>query len=477
MIKYTTFALLVLCYSHLPAQKTPDIPPLSVVPTTEQVAYQQQELIGFIHFTVNTFTNKEWGDGTESPAIFNPTQLDTRQWVQVAKDAGMKTLILTAKHHDGFCLWPSRYTDHTVASSPWRNGKGDVVKELSEACRQAGIKLGIYLSPWDRHEPKYGTEEYNQFYLNQLRELLTNYGKIAEVWMDGAKGEDAKDMEYDFEAYCRLVRALQPQALMFSDAGPDIRWIGNEHGFAGETNWSTIDNANIEIGKADPAYLNTGDPDGNQWIPGECDVSIRPGWFYHPSEDEQVKTPQQLLDIYYKSVGRNGTLLLNLPPDRRGLIHENDVAALKAFRSILDESFASNLASGKKASANHYRAKNPKFAPENMLDNDNKTYWAAGEGKETAMLDIDLGSKTTFDRIMLQEPVKFGQRVASFTVDAWQDGHWKTIAQGTTIGYKRLLRIPTVETNKVRVQITQSKGVPALSGFGLFKASEKEIKD
>ena len=289
---------------------------ISLVP--RQLAWQQREFTAFAHFTVNTFTDKEWGDGTESPAQFNPTAFDANQWVETCKNADIKMIILTAKHHDGFCLWPSKYTEHSVKNSPFRKGNGDVVKEVSDACRAGGLKFGIYLSPWDRHEPCYGTSGYNQYYLNQLTELLTEYGEISEVWFDGAKGENAKDMEYDFESYRSLVRKLQPSAVMFSDEGPDVRWIGNERGIAGETCWSTIDRSKVKIGKSDTNYLNAGDPDGHDWVPGECDVSIRPGWFYHASEDSKVKTLQQLIDIYYNSVGRNCVLLLNIPPDRRG---------------------------------------------------------------------------------------------------------------------------------------------------------------
>ena len=454
-----------------------DIKPMAVVPTRQQVEYQRMELIGFIHYTVNAFTDKEWGEGTESPSIFNPTALDTQQWVQAAKEAGMKLLIITAKHHDGFCLWPSKYTDHSVKSSPWKDGKGDIVGELSEACQDAGLKMGVYLSPWDRHEPVYGTDGYNQFYLNQLEELLSNYGEIAEVWMDGAKGKDAKDMEYDFEAYRALIRKLQPDALIFSDAGPDIRWIGNERGIAGETNWSTINNDGVTIGKADTKYLNAGDPDGKRWVMGECDVSIRPGWFYHQSEDEKVKSPGQLMDIFYQSVGRNGTFLLNIPPDRRGLFHENDIAALREFRSILDETFRTDLARGASAEASDHRLNHAHFSPANLLDGNPDTYWAANDGVTTASITVSLNEAASFDRILLQEPIRFGQRVSKFSVEAWLNDGWSEIAQATTIGYKRLLRVPLLRTNRVRVVIKESKDVAALSNISLYKSSPREKKE
>ncbi len=419
-----------------------------VKPSATQLKYQQMETIGFIHFTVNTFTDKEWGEGTEKPSIFNPTQLDAGQWARTAKAAGLKQLILTAKHHDGFCLWPSKYTEHSVKNSPWKNGKGDVVKELSEACRKEGLKFGIYLSPWDRHEPKYGTKDYNQYYLNQLAELLTNYGEISEIWMDGAKGENAKDMEYDFTAFRALIRKLQPNALIFSDAGPDIRWIGNENGEAGETNWSTINSDNIVIGKADQKYLNSGDINGNKWLAGESDVSIRPGWFYHASEDDKVKSPQKLIDIYYKSVGRNSVLLLNLPPDRRGLIHENDVKSLREFKAILDETFKVNLARGREI----------------------KRITHAGNSG----FKVDLGSEKAFDRILLREPVEKGQAVAEFIVEANIKGKWTKIAEGTTIGYKRLLKVNHVKAESVRVLIKKARHTPIISNIALYHASDNE---
>jgi alpha-L-fucosidase len=451
-----------------------DIKHNDVLPTRQHIEYQQMELIGFIHFTVNTFTDKEWGDGKESPMIFNPTSLNARQWVQSAKEAGMGLLIITAKHHDGFCLWQSKYTEHSVKSSPWKDGKGDVIAELSEACREAGLKMGIYLSPWDRHEPVYGTDKYNQYYLNQLEELLSNYGEISEIWMDGAKGEDAKDMEYDFEAYRALIRKLQPNALIFSDAGPDIRWIGNESGIAGETNWSTINNEGIIIGKADTKYLNTGDPDGNRWLVGECDVSIRPGWFYHQKEDDLVKTPQQLIDIFYQSVGRNGTMLLNIPPDRRGLFHENDIVSLKGFRRILDDTFKTNMAKEGTVTASNYRGNHAKFSPVNLLDGNSDTYWATNDEIKRATIELTLDKTMLFDRIMLQEPIRFGQRISEFSVEAWLNDTWKEVCTGTTIGYKRLLRIPSMQTNRIRVVIKDAKGTLALSNIGLYKASSEE---
>jgi len=465
---------LIFASCSTPSSKHPEIPAAEVIPSGKQIEYQQMELIGFIHFGVNTFTDREWGTGEEDPAIFNPSALDAGQWVQAAKTAGMGMLILTAKHHDGFCLWPSAYTDHSVKNSPWKEGHGDVVKELSEACAAAGIKFGIYLSPWDMHEPSYGTDAYNQYYLSQLEELLTGYGTISEVWMDGAKGENARDMEYDFDAYRSMVYRLQPQALIFSDVGPDIRWIGNEHGIAGFTNWSKISTAGMEIGDANTGYLNTGDPAGTQWLVGECDVSIRPGWFYHASQDSLVKSPDYLVDLYYKSVGRNGTLLLNLPPDQRGLIHENDIQSLREFRSILDESFRENLIRGAGAKASSQWAPGEKFSPENLLDGETTTYWAASTDDKQPLISVELVKEEVFDRLMLQEPIRFGQRIASFSIEARVNEQWKMIAEGTTIGYKRLLRFDPVKTRWLRIRISESQQTPALANIGIFKASVRE---
>ena len=480
------FLIILVTSCKSPEKDIQDIPKNEVVPSEEQIAYQKMELIGFIHFTVNTFTNKEWGYGDEDPAIFNPANLNTEQWAEVAESAGMKELILTAKHHDGFCLWPSKYTGHSIKNSPYKNGDGDIVKAFTKACRKHDIKPGLYLSPWDRHHAEYGNQEYITYYRNQLTELLTQYGKINEVWFDGANGGDGyyggareertidKTSYYEWDSTFKLVKELQPQAMIFSDAGPDVHWIGNEDGIAAKTFWSQMDTENMVIGGADPEYLNTGDSTGNKWVVGQCDVSIRPGWFYHPSEDSLVKSPQKLVDIYYKSVGRNAILLLNLPPDKRGLIHQNDRDSLKAFRSIIEETFNDNLAKNQEVTASNYRKEHPKFSPENITDTDKASYWATDDGMHSAELTVNLKEQQTFDRIMLQEPIRFGQRIKSFTISGYIDDTWETLASGTTIGYKRLLRIDPVKTGKVKITITDSKNIPALSNFGLFKASDRE---
>ncbi|MHA6246919.1 alpha-L-fucosidase [Pontibacter sp. CAU 1760] len=426
-------------------------------PTNRQLEWQKLETTAFLHFTVNTFTGREWGDGTESPQLFNPVDFDASQLVKTLKDAGFKMAIITAKHHDGFCLWPSKYTDHSVASSPWKNGKGDVVKAIADACREQGIKFGFYLSPWDRHEPSYGTAAYNDFYKNQLRELLTNYGEVAEVWFDGAKGEDAKNMEYDFDGYWQMVRELQPQAVMFSDAGPDVRWVGNESGNAGETCWSTINTTGMAPGVADAGYLNTGDPNGDKWIPAETDVSIRPGWFYHPEEDSKVKSGKQLVDLYYKSVGRNSLLLLNIPPNPKGVFAEQDAQSLHAFRSILNETFKTNLATGK--------------INKKLTDKTLGTYLTLNQHQPR---ELNFRKEIAFDRALLQENIATGQRNAKALLEYWDGKSWKEIEQFTTIGYKRLLRFPEVKTTKVRVTVLEAKGPVQLAEVGFYKASERE---
>jgi len=449
------------------------------VPTERQLRWHEMEFYGFLHFTVNTFTDKEWGYGDESEAVFNPTDFDADQIVKVAQAAGMKGLILTAKHHDGFCLWPSRYTEHSVKNSPWRNGKGDVVKEIAQACRRHGLKFGVYLSPWDRNHANYARPEYLTYYRNQLRELLTNYGDIFTVWFDGANGGDgfyggAKEKRnidnttyYDWENTRKIVRELMPMAVMFSDAGPDMRWVGNERGIAGDPCWATLNAANRYPGGTS-AGLNSGERPGTDWIPAECDVSIRPGWFYHANEDARVKTPAQLLDIYYKSVGRGADLNLNLPPDRRGQIHDNDIASLREFRRILDATFAKNLARGAKLTASNTRSGAKQFAPQNLLDQKRDTYWATDDNVTTPELVINLAMPTTFNVVSLREDLPLGQRIDGFALDQWKDGQWVEFAKGTSIGNRRLLRVENVTTDKVRLRITGAAACPALSEFGLY---------
>ena len=445
-----------------------------VTPEPRQLAWQQLEYICFAHFGVNTFTDREWGDGREDPQIFNPTALDARQWAQACKDAGMRLLILTAKHHDGFCLWPSKYTEHSVKNSPWRGGKGDVVREAADACRAVGIKFGVYLSPWDRHEKTYGSDAYNQHYKNQLRELLTDYGPITEVWWDGACGEgpNGKRQVYDWAGYTQVVRELQPQAVIFG-MGPDVRWVGNESGLARESEWSVLpkkgpgDRTGKDLGHR--KYL-VGATE-LEWYPAECDVSIRPGWFYHATQDEKVKTLAHMLDIYYSSVGRNSVLLLNIPPDRRGLFHENDVARIRELRSVLDATYKTNLALGAKVTA----AGDPAHSAQLAVDGDPATGWAAAEGATSPCLEIDLGQPRTFDRLLVQEQIRTGQRVEQFTLEAWDGQAWKPIGAATTIGYKRLLRLPETTAAKIRLTIVDSRDAATIAEIQLFQACPEEV--
>jgi len=428
-----------------------------VKPSPQQLAWQEAELTMFLHFGVNTFTDREWGDGTESPEIFSPADLDTRQWVQVAKDAGFKYMILTAKHHDGFCLWPSKYTEHSVKNSPWKEGKGDVVRELADACGEARLRLGMYLSPWDRHEPSYGDSPvYNEYFKKQLTELLTDYGEVAEVWFDGACGEgpSGRRQEYDWQGYYKVVRRLQPDALI-AICGPDVRWVGNENGIARETEWSV----------QDPNPARHPDARGKVWYPAECDVSIRPGWFWHADQDAKVKSLEHLLDIYYKSVGRNSVLLLNVPPNNRGLIAEPDIQRLREFRAVLDQTFDTSFAEGKAAVADSARGDCP---ASNAVDGRGDSYWAPAGDAKTGMLEVDLGEPVTFNVSMVQEYIALGQRVEAYSIETWDGQEWKSIAEGTTIGHKKLDRFPDVTASKARLAIRQSQASPLIRTFGIY---------
>jgi alpha-L-fucosidase len=447
-----------------------------VVPAPRQLAWQEVEFASFVCFGVNTFTDREWGDGKEDPAIFNPTEFDAHEIVRVCKDAGINMVVFLAKHHDGFCLWPSAYTEHSVKNSPWRSGEGDMVREMADACREAGLKLSIYLSPWDRHEPTYGDSPvYNTFFMNQLRELLTNYGPVADVWFDGACGEgpNGKRQVYDWEGYYALIRELQPDATI-SISGPDARWCGNEAGVSRESEWSVVpENAgaqDADLGSR--ARLMEAAKQGHllKWYPAQVDTSIRPGWFYHASQDDKVKSLDKLLDIYYGAVGGNAQLLLNMPIDPRGKIHENDVARIMELRRVLDATFDEDLASGAKARADTLRGNDPRYGADLTVDGDKETYWSTDDGVTVATLEYDLGAPRTFNRAMLQEYIKVGQRIEAFSLDVWNGETWAPVAGATTVGYKRLLRFDDVTAQRVRIRITQSRVCPTLSAFGLFHA-------
>ena len=457
----------------------------NVVPSDRQLRWQELELTGFIHFGINTFTNREWGDGKEDPAAFNPTALDARQWVRTCREAGIKQIILTAKHHDGFCLWPSKYTEHSVKKSPWKGGQGDVVKETADACKAYGIGFGVYLSPWDRNSLYFGdSARYNDYFINQLTELLTNYGRIDEVWFDGANGEgpNGKKQVYDFNRWYSHIRKLQPQAVI-AVMGPDVRWVGTESGYGRETEWSVVPADKLvpekiaasSQQKAGFAPMNLMDKDlGSRskisraeslvWYPAEIDVSVRPGWFYHPAEDGKVKSPEQLLDIYYSSVGRNGVLLLNIPPDTKGQIHAEDSLHLREWKRLIDETFAQNLLKKAITTGNGRDAKA-------LLDGKQTTYWT-NTGKDTAAtVEFSLEEAKTFDVLLLQENIRAGQRIEQFVLEYKEGEEWKKIAEGTTVGYKRLLRFQPVTASRVRLRINARLN-PMLTETGLYKQAK-----
>ncbi len=456
-------------------------PPVGPLPAERQLAWHELEFYGFLHFGINTFTDKEWGYGDENEALFAPSALDARQWAMVARDAGMKGLIITAKHHDGFCLWPSPLTGHSVARSPWRDGKGDVLRELADACREYGLKMGVYLSPWDRNHAEYGRPGYITYYRAQLRELLSRYGTMFEVWFDGANGGDgyyggARERRridnrtyYDWPNTWDIVRRLQPDAVMFSDAGPDVRWVGNESGVAFETSWYGLDRAATYPGDSNYAKaLAPGRADASDWVPPEVDVSIRPGWFYHAAEDAKVKTVDQLLTIYHQSVGRGANLLLNIPPDRRGLIPDIDADRLRSFRRALDEMYRTDLARGAKAAASSVRGDSHAFAAALVNDGKAGTYWATDDGVTGGSVTLTFATPTRFERVVLQEFIRLGQRVEAFTIEAEADGAWRVVAGGTTIGYKRILSCDPTTASRVRVNITRARACPTLATVAVY---------
>ena len=457
--------------------------PCGPVPSERQLQWHETSFYAFVHFTTNTFTDLEWGRGDASPDIFCPDSLDCRQWCRVIRDAGMKGVVITAKHHDGFCLWPSDLTDYSVANSSWRDGKGDVVGELAAAAAEYGLKFGVYLSPWDRHDLRYGTPAYIDYYRGQLRELLTRYGPVFEVWQDGANGGDGwygglneerrvdKRVYYGWPQTDALIHELQPDACIFSDGGPDCRWCGNEKGFVGETNWCTIAGADFAPGIADTDILNSGDPEGTDWIPAEVDVSVRPGWFWHESENDRVKSAEQLLDIWYSSVGRGANLILNLSPNNHGKLEETDVASLRGLGEALKSEFSSSLNGNvKKVEASSSR-RGRAYRPANVLDGDNRTFWIAEPDAEQASLTLQFDSPCAVDRVTIREYLPLGQRVSSFSIEILsEDGIWEEVAAGTTIGNMRALRFEPRNAAAVRLGILSSKASPAISGFSVYKS-------
>jgi alpha-L-fucosidase len=460
--------LLLVSYLFITAVTTVAQP----LPTRQQLAWHENEFYLFVHFGPNTFTGKEWGEGTEPSAIFNPTQLDCRQWCRIAKQAGAKGIIITAKHHDGFCLWPSKYSTHTVRESKWKEGKGDVLKELSRACRESGLKFGVYLSPWDKNHPDYGTEKYNDVFVNMMKEIFMNYGPIWELWWDGANGEgpNGKKQVYDWKRFRETVRKYSSNTVVFSDVGPDIRWVGNEKGIAGKTNWNFLNTDGFEAGAGAPPTdtLNTGNYNGKYWIPAECDVSIRPGWFYHAKEDGAVKNEKKLFELYLQSVGRGANLLLNVPPDTRGLIHENDSAALVNFKQLRDESFTSNLL--KEADTYYeFSEKDLKYKPVLLRGFDTT---AAYYGMNLQNFIVQLKEPSIVNCIVLKEAIHLGQTVRKFTVMLYNDDKVIGEIQGTSIGRKRILTFPAKKITSFRVYLEDAKGNDNISGIAAYLIDE-----
>ncbi len=451
--------------------------PMSVVPAPRQLEWHRMEQYAFVHFTVNTFTNREWGYGDEPESVFNPTDFDADALVKIVKDAGLKGLILTAKHHDGFCLWPSAYTEHSIKNSPYKDGKGDIVGEVAEACRRQGVKFGIYLSPWDRNHAGYGTDEYLEYYRNQLRELLTAYGPVFEMWFDGANGGDgyygganetrileSGYLYYDWPKVVEIIRELSPETIVWSSSLPDARWCGNERGVIAETNWCMATPEKLYPGGHDDVEVLThGMEDGNRWAPAEADVSIRPGWFYHA--DQKPKTPEQLFDIYLTSVGRGGTLLLNLPPDTRGRIPEEDVASLMAWRKMVDETFANDLAAEAKAEASSSRGRG--YGAECVIG-EGGCYWATADDVTTGDVTLSWQNPQKINYVSIQEHIELGQRVRAFEIDVMDNGSWRKAAEGTTVGYKRIMPLGGVETTAVRVRFTDSRGPLTIERIAVY---------
>ena len=473
MSRLTTTILAIICVSALSAQVTKP-GPFGPLPSENQLRWQDMEMYAFIHYSLNTYTDQEWGFGNEDPKLFNPSSLDCRQWARVCKQAGMKGIIFTAKHHCGFCMWPSAYTDYSVKNSPWKQGKGDVVRELADACREEGLKFAVYLSPWDRNHPDYGKPEYVTYFRNQLRELLTQYGDIFEVWFDGANGGDGwygganETRKIDGKTYYgwaetfRMIRELQPKAVIWNDGGDrgDLRWVGTEAGNVGETNWSTMPS------KGDTPWhmLHYGVEDGDVWCPGETNTSIRPGWFYHETENEHVKSLSKLMDTYYKSVGRNSTLLLNFPIAPNGRIHPNDSLRGIAFKKMIDEVFKENLIDHLPLTIDHCSA------PDSAANNG-----------QCSMVNVQWKKPTAFNRFLAEEDIANGQRVKKFTLEALVDGKWKPLKDAlvedgkdglTTIGHRRIICFPTVTATQLRFTITNAKAEPIIKKLGVYLAPE-----
>ncbi len=486
-MKTSLYTLLFLSALTATAQNTPPAP-IAPLPLPKQVEWQKMETYAFIHYGLNTFTGKEWGYGDADPKTFNPTRMDVEQWAKTFKAAGMKGVIIVAKHHDGFAMWPSPLTDYNITHSSYdgpknKDGKVDVLAELRKACDKYGLKMGIYLSPWDRNHAEYGRQAYVDYYHQQLTDLVTNYGPLFEVWLDGANGGDgyyggAREKRkidrrnyYDFPKIHAIIEEHQPDAIIFSDGGPGCRWVGNERGEAGIPNWSFLRKNVVYPGYDKSKELGSGHEDGDAWIPAECDVSIRPGWFYHPEEDDKVKTPEQLANIYYQSVGRNATLLLNFPIDREGRVNAIDSANAVRFRQIIEEDLKIDLLRKAKVTASSERGK--KFSAKKLNDGKWDTYWATPDGVNTGIVTFTFSKPTKVNRLLLQEYIPLGQRVKEFNVDILVDGKWQKLDPGEpfgNIGYKRILQFATVETTAIRIYIPDARGPVCLSTIAAYCA-------
>ena len=470
--KTIAIAILMAMLTIYVNAQTKSTKPCGPLPTENQLHWQDMEMYAFIHYSLNTYTDQEWGFGNEDPKLFNPTHLDCRQWARVCKQAGMKGIIFTAKHHCGFCMWPSAYTEYSVKNSPWKNGKGDVVRELADACRKEGLKFAVYLSPWDRNHPEYGRPEYVTYFRNQLRELLTNYGEVFEVWFDGANGGDGwygganetrkidRTTYYQWPETYKMIRQLQPTCLIWNDGSSrgDLRWVGTEAGNVGETNWSLLNHD----GEVTWSMLHYGLEDGDSWVPGETNTSIRPGWFYHETENEHVKSLSKLMDTYYKSVGRNSTLLLNFPVAPNGRIHPNDSLRGLAFKKMIDEVFKENL------------IEKGKVKVEKGVD-------AQVNGNlHSSTFTVQWDKPMTFNRFLAEEDIALGQRVKKFMLEVEVDGKWQPLKDAlaengdglTTIGHRRIICFPTLTATKLRFTITDSKAEPIIKKLGVYLAPE-----
>ncbi|WP_347840598.1 alpha-L-fucosidase [uncultured Draconibacterium sp.] len=459
--------------------------PFGPVPSSRQVEWHDTDFYSFIHFTINTFTNKEWGYGDESPELFNPTAFDAEQIVLTCKNAGMKGLVLTAKHHDGFCLWPTKTTEHNISKSPFKNGEGDIVREIADACCKHGLKLGIYISPWDRHNANYGKPEYIDVFKAQLTELLTQYGEIFEVWFDGANGgtgyyggaNENREIDrvtyYGWDEIFKIIRELQPTAAIFSDIGPDARWIGTEEGYSGDPCWHRYTpegrEDGVPPGMGQTKYWESinGHRDGEYWMPAETNTSIRPGWFYHASEDDKVKTPERLVKLYYESLGHGTTLILNLPPDRRGLINEIDVASLTKFKEIIDATFSKDLTEGATFTASNIRGKSQKYDVVNLHDDNQQTYWATDDDVLLPEVVVEFPDITEFNVVNIREYIPIGQRIWGWALDRWEDDQWIEFAKAESVGHRRLWKGSLQTTKKIRLRITEAAACPAITRFSV----------